>query len=268
VIRFAFALAVALAAAPAAAEEPVYDLGTKAPVPGGKTWRDLLGQIFPGLTQEPGANGRTSDFIHGKIDLRPIDKEAFGGDCQDQPLRIEYVEFAQMEIAGHMRLIVGITTDGDACFGALALFEGTGDSKLLDVVNIQQDANYVFGPNFVRPLGLNAQLVVVDSFHTTTSVSPDNDVLVLATEDKLSFIGNVDGQSERDCDRHRAIAEDPYVVTWPDYGPFDRITGYIKRSVQRVADDCRTPQGNPAVTITRTDWRWSAAGKTYRRVSP
>ena len=64
------------------------------------------------------------------------------------------------------------------------------------------------------------------------------------------------------------IGEDPYVVIWPDYGPFDRITGYIKSSVQRLAADCPTPLGKPAVTITRTDWRWDAARKAYRRVSP
>jgi hypothetical protein len=152
VIRLApLVLALALAASPAAADS-VYDLGTKAPVPHDKIWRDLVRQIFPDLTQGPGPGGRTSDFIHGKIDLRPIDKEAFGGDCPEPP-RIEYLEFAEVEIARKMRLIVGITTDGDACVGALALFEGAGESKLLDVVNIQQDANYAFGRDFVRSLG-------------------------------------------------------------------------------------------------------------------
>jgi hypothetical protein len=57
-------------------------------------------------------------------------------------------------------------------------------------------------------------------------------------------------------------------VVWPDYGPFDRITGYIKRTALHLASDCKTPQGNPVVTITRTDWRWDAAKKTYRRAGP
>jgi len=145
VIRIAvILLSLALAASPAAANQ-VFDLGEKAPVPHNKTWRDLVRQIFPDLRQEPRSDGRDGDVIYGKVDLRPIDKEAFGGDCSDAPLRIEYIDYAQVRIAGKARLIVGITTDGDACFGALALFDGGGESKLLDVVNIQQDANYVFG---------------------------------------------------------------------------------------------------------------------------
>ena len=55
-------LLVALAATPAAAE-PIYDLGTAAPVPGHKTWRDLLGQLFPDLRQEAGKDGETGDVI-------------------------------------------------------------------------------------------------------------------------------------------------------------------------------------------------------------
>ncbi|HYU13779.1 MAG TPA: hypothetical protein VEK82_14470 [Stellaceae bacterium] len=264
-IRLTFlVLALALAASPASAE-PVYDLGMKAPVPHDKTWRDLVRQIFPDLTQEPGPSGRTSDFIHGKISLRPIDDEAFGGDCPDPP-RIEYLEFGRVEIARKTRLIVGITTEGDACVGALALFDGAGESKLLDVVNIQQDANYAFGPDFVRSLGTDGRLVIATSFHTTTSTSPDNAVLILATEDKLSLIGNVVAQSERGC--RRAVAEDGFIAIVPDYGPFARITGYVKRSVRRLAADCATQQGKEAVTITHTDWRWNPAVRAYRKVSP
>jgi hypothetical protein len=261
------ALLVALAAAPAAAEDrQVFDLDTKAPVPGDKTWPDLLKQIFPDLRQEAGKDVKIGYVVGGQTKLRPIDKDAFD-DCSDESPRIEYLEYAEAQIGGRPRLIVGITTEGDACFGALALFDSRGDIKLLDAVNIQQDMNYGYGDQgdrFVRQLGPDGQLVVADSFHTTTSTSPDNYVLVLATADKLSLIGNVNAQSAFDCDHHRSVAENPYVVVTPDYGSFDRITGYIKRTVQPVADDCRTPTGKPAVTITRTDWRWDTAKKAYR----
>ena len=262
-------LLVACAAAPAAAEgDQIFDLGQKASLPNDMTWRDMMHLVFPDLRQEPWKDGRTGDFIHGDVSIRPVDKEAFEDDCPKEPLRIEYIEIARVEISGKMREIVGTTTDGDACFGVLALFDGGADTKLLDAVNIKQDANYGFGNGFARRLGPDGQLIVADSFHTTTSSSPDNDVLVLATVDKLSLIGNVDAQSEVDCDHHRTIAENPYVVVTPDYGAFDRIAGYVKRTVQPVANDCRTPTRNPAVTITHTEWRWDAAKKTYRRVSP
>lgn len=262
-------LLTALASWAAAAEDnQVFDLGQKATLPNDMTWRDVMRLVFPDLRQEPSKDGRIGDFIHGQVSLRPIDKQAFEEDCPKEPLRIEYIETARVEISGKMRVLVGITTEGDACFGAVALFDGGADTKLLDVVNIQQDQNYGYGNGFARSLGPGGQLIVADSFHTTTSSSPENYVLVLATADKLSLIGNVDAQSEIDCDHHRTIAENPYVVVTPDYGAFDRITGYIKRIVQPVGDDCRTPTRSPTVTISRADWRWDPAKKAYRRASP
>jgi hypothetical protein len=261
------ALLIAAPTAAPARDDTVFDLGEKAPVPGNKTWRDVLKGLFPDLRQEPRKDdGRMGDVIHGKVSLRPIDKDPFNDECGDVA-RIEYIEYAETSVPDQSRLIVGVTTE-DSCFGALALFDARGENKLLDAVNIQQDQNYGYGDHFVRRLGPDAHLVVADSFHTTTSSSPDNYVLVLATADKLSLIGNVDARSEFDCDHHRSIAENPYVVTTPDYGPLDRITGYIKRTVQPVGEDCRTETGKPKVTITRTDWRWDATKKAYRSASP
>lgn len=218
--------AILTATSPALADQ-VFDLGQKASLPNDMTWRDVVRLVFPDLRQEPRKDdGRIGDFIYGDISLRPIGKYAFEDDCQKEPLRIEYIETARVELSGKMREIVAITTDGDACcFGALALFDGGRDAKLLDVVNIQQDQNYGFGNGFARRLGPDGRLVVADSFHTTTSSSPDNYVLVLATIDKLTRIGNVDARGEVDCDHHRTIAENPYVVVTPDYGAFDRVTG-------------------------------------------
>ena len=46
----------------------------------------------------------------------------------------------------------------------------------------------------------------------------------------------------------------------PDYGPFARITGYVKdRDAASSQPDCQTPQGKEMIVITRTDWRWNAA---------
>jgi len=263
------ALAVVWGAAPAAARGmQVFDLDTRAPVTPDKTWADLLRQIFPDLRQETGKDGKIGYVVGGQTDLRPISKDSFTDDCPDFSPRIEYLNYALLEIGDKMRVVVGVTTEGDACFGALALFDGKGDAKLLDVANIQQDMHYGYPDDLARRLGADGWLVVANSFHTNTSNSADNDVLVLATADKLSFIDNVGTDSEWDCEHHRGIGEDSYVVVTPDYGPFDRITGYVKRTVQPVAEDCRTPQGKPAITITRTDWRWNAAKKAYRKVSP
>jgi hypothetical protein len=77
------------------------------------------------------------------------------------------------------------------------------------------------------------------------------------------LIDNVVARSEWDW--HRVVAEDGYIAVAPDYWPFARMTGYIKRSVRRLAD-CETQQGKEAVTITHTDWRWNAARHAYTKV--
>ena len=93
----------------------------------------------------------------------------------------------------------------------------------------------------------------------------DTETLVLATVDKLSSIGSVTAKSEVDC--RRSTSEEATISIAPDYGPFARITGYVKTSTRRVADDCKTPQGREMITIDRIEWRWSAARQGYRKLT-
>jgi hypothetical protein len=270
VIRLAvLALAVALTAAPAAAMDiQVFDLDTKAPVMAGKTWAELLRQVFPDLRQETEKDGTIGYAVGEQNNLRPIHKDTWNDACPEPSPKIDHIEYADVEISGHPRVIVGVTTEADACFGALALFDATGEAKLLDVANIQQDMHYAYGPDFARRLGADGQLVVTGSFHLNSDGAFDDELLVLANADKFSLIGDIEADSEWDCEHHRRISEDPYVMITPDYGALDRITGYVKHAVQPVGEDCRAPAGNPKVTITRTDWRWDAARKAYRKVTP
>jgi len=89
--------------------------------------------------------------------------------------------------------------------------------------------------------------------------------LILATADKLSSIGSAFAKSETDC--RRSIAQEATISLAPDYGPFARITGYVKTSIRRVASDCQTPQGKEMITIDRFDWRWSTARRAYRKIA-
>src|SRR5207248_6971605 len=260
-IRFAAAIvALVLAALPAAADT-VDDFTAAVPGIPGKSWVDLLRQLFPDITIGP----KNEAVVHGDISLRSIEEDgAFTDECPEA-LKLRSFEFSQTRISGTSRLIVGIAADGDACVASLGLFEGSGDGKLLDAANVKQDKNYSFGRDFTRSLGPDGQLVVVTNFHTNAGEGYDTETLVLATVDKLSSIGSVTAKSEVDC--RRSTSEEATISIAPDYGPFARITAYVKTSTRRVADDCQTAQGREMITIDRIEWRWSAARQGYRKLT-
>ena len=93
----------------------------------------------------------------------------------------------------------------------------------------------------------DGQLVVVTNFHTNAGEGYDTETLVLASVDKLSSIGSFGAKSEIDC--RRSTSEEATISIAPDYGPFARITGYVKTSTRPVAADCQTPQGREMITI-------------------
>jgi hypothetical protein len=260
VIRLvAVILALALAVPPAAADS-VDDFTAAVPGVPGKTWMDLLRQVFPDIALGP----KNEAVVRGDIALRPIEQDGvFTDECPDE-LKLSALEFSEARIAEKRRLIVGIATEGDVCAAPLALFEGSGEGKLLDAVNVKQDKNYSFSRDFTRALGPDGQLLVVTSFHINAGDGYGIETLILATTDKLLSIGSVFAKSEMDC--RRSVSQEATVSIAPDYGPFARITGYVKTATRRLASDCQTPRGKEMIAITRTDWRWNAARRAYTRV--
>ena len=256
-IRLA-AVMLALAAVPAMADT-VDDFTAAVPGIPGKSWVELLRQAFPTIASGPG-NAAT---VRGEIALRPIEERlAFSDECPD-PLELRSIEFADTRISGKRRLIVGVATDRDACAAPLALFDG--DGKLLDAADVKQDRNYAFGRDFTHSLGPDGALVVITNFHINAGEGYDTETLVLATADRLTPIGSVFARSEQNC--RRWISQEATIGIAPDYGPFARITGYIKTATRLLAPDCQTPQGKEMIVITRTDWRWNAARRAYAKVA-
>ena len=259
VIRLAAAmLAFALATVPAAAVT-VDDFSASAPGVPGKSWLELLRQVFPDIA----LGLKNEAILRGDIDLRPIEPDgAFTDECPDE-LTLRSLEVVDARIAGKRRLIVGIATDGDVCVAPLALFDGS-EGKLLDATNVKQDKNYSFGHDFARSLGPDGQLITVTNFHINAGEGYDVETLVLATADKLLSIGSVFAKSEIDC--RRSMSQEATVGIAPDYGPFARITGYVKTTTRRLAPDCQTRQAKEIIAIARTDWRWNAARRAYTKV--
>lgn len=242
---------VALAAA--AAKDDT-DFAGAVPGLAGKTWVDVLSQIFPDIA----ATDRGYASATEVIDLRSIGP---GDDswvkCGD---KIEFVDrdARPVRLSGRDFVIVTLTIE-DECVGPIALFDASG--TLVDAVNIRGDQHVSFAGDYVRPLGPDGALVIASLWHDNSSQSYDITSLVLARSDGFSSIGGLLAFGSRDC-RSQFIEGakiDPALGT----GPMLRIDAAVTRRTQRLAADCETKIGPEAVTTFNGYWRWNAKQGAY-----
>lgn len=257
----ALALAVLLAPlAPAhAAPTARADSDFAAEVPGlaGKSWIDLLSQVFTDIAASDG--GATASDI---IDLRSIGTgDESWTKCADK-IELRDHDAQRVHLAGRDFLVVTVGLE-DECVGLIALFDDTG--KLVDAVNVRGDIHISFGENYVRPLGANGALVIAHNWHDNSEQSYDSDSLILVKPDGFSDIGGVFAFGERDCGEGPGsqFTEEAIIRVVPDGSPMARIDAEVRRSTQKFAKDCSTKIGRPIKTIFNGFWRWNASKGAY-----
>jgi hypothetical protein len=86
-------------------------------------------------------------------------------------------------------------------------------------------------------------------------------MLILARSDGLSPIGNMLTLGSRSCPE--AMSESTTVRVMPDGAAFTRISVDVRRTVQKLAEDCETKRGRPAIATFTGSWRWDAAKSAY-----
>lgn len=266
--KLALALAVLLAPLVAAQAAAGNDRGFTGEVPGvaGKSWIDLLSQIFPDIAASDGGGATASDIN----DLRSIGP---GDDarvkCVDN-IRLSDRDAKPIHLAGGGYVVVTVTIE-DECVGLIALFDGAG--KLVDAVNIRGDVHVSFSDDYVRPLGTEGALVIATLWHDNSSQSYDRTALVLARVGGLSAIGNMRAFGERMCGENgkpgQLLNEESKVKVTPNGDPFARIEVTVTRSLQNLAaKDCETARGPVAKTNFTGSWRWNTQKNTYEAHTP
>jgi hypothetical protein len=256
----ALILGALLVALPAAADEAgPFDVA----VPGlpGKTWIDLLTQIFPDIAATPRGYAEASEVI----DLRSIG----AGDeswvrCGDK-IGFYTRDGRPVRLAGRDYLIVTVLLEDD-CVGPLALFDDAGE--LVDAVNVKGDQHVSFSDDYVRPLGPNGALVIASLWHDNSSMSYDISSLLLATPAGFSTIGNVLALGSRMCGEDgkngELLLEESKIRVVPNGDPLARIDAAVTRSLQRLdADDCKTKIGHEVKTTFDGYWRWNVSKRAY-----
>ena len=232
-------LVVALVAMPAVAARAqiVEDLST--PVPGvpGKSWLDLMGQVFTGLeaSNEPNVAAKATGLVDKVHSVAGADDSWVS--CRDQ-IKIASLEVYPLRLGGEQRLVAA-PSFADKCATLVALFDDKG--VLIDVINLSGDQHGGLGTNFLTPLGPAGALVTASTWHDNSSQSYDETILVLVKPDGFSSIGVVLTVGTHSCGRQ--FTEEAEVGTAPGTGPMRRIDAAITRETQHFGTDCETKIG-------------------------
>ena len=235
------------------------------PVPGipGKTWLDLMGQVFTDIeaSKEPHVAATASDLVDKVHSIAGADDSWIG--CGDQ-IKIASLEVYPLRLAGQDRLVVAPSL-ADECAALVALFDDKGE--LVDVVNLKGDQHGGLEANFLTPLGPASPdgppgaLITATDWHDNSSQSYDATMLVLVKPDGFSAIGELLAFGSHVC--RRQFTEEAKFEVAPRTGPMRRIDATITRDTTRFATDCEAKIGRETVTTFNGYWRWSARKGAY-----
>jgi hypothetical protein len=190
----------------AAAPTPISDFTAAVPNMPGKTWLDLLRQLFPDVAV-------SSRFGLAAVATKVAPLRSIGSADDDWVQCGDHIEFRTLDarpvrLADRWYRIVTLAVPDD-CAAPLALFDDTG--TLVDAVNIKGDQHVSFSGNYIRELGPSGALVIVSNWHDNTSRSYDRTMLILARTEGLSSIGDVLALGSRDCAQGTSMGEETTV---------------------------------------------------------
>lgn len=242
-----------LAGAPGRAEE-VSDLSVSAFA--GKSWIDLLRQALPEAAVEPG-RPHVAKAARG-VELRPLG-DTFGDGVWGEPARVISVDARRIDIGARKRLVLFLTLDaGDAA--PVLLFEGEGEGRMLDAVNVKKDQLVSLAEPALRPLGAAGTLMTTRSTHSNSNQSYEITSLTLVGAERFAPIGTVLTFGDRDC---RGAMTQDLAVSTRRAEPMARIDLAVTRIERKMAADCQTPQGRNKRTTIRGAYVWDAAKGGY-----
>jgi hypothetical protein len=249
----ALALGTGVAALPASTAPKQSDFTSEVPGVPGKTWIDLLSQIFPDIAASSDGEAAASEVN----DLRSI---GTGDDswvkCGDN-IHFRDRDARPIRLSGHGYVVVTVTIE-DECVGLIALFDTAG--KLVDAVNVRGDIHTSFSGNYVRPLGADGALVIAHNWHDNSNQSYDSDSLIIVRPDGFSTIGDVLAFGSRNCSGQ--FTEEAKISLAPT-ATMARIDVAVSREAHKIAADCKTKVGREARTTFNGYWLWNAEKGAY-----
>lgn len=235
---------------------PINDV--HAPVPGlsGRTWLDLVRQAVPDAKPAeaslPGLMGREG------IALRRLQGDEPNGDW-GETIKITGLDGEAFEVGGRKRIVLALELYY-AEVSPLLLFEGEGEGRMLDAVDVRTDLHTSYDKPMTQSLGKGGALIVSKGWHGNSNQSYRINSLILAEPEKFSFIGEVFVYGEADC--RSQIIEKETIKLLPSQ-PLAEIQVSITHQVTKLRSDCSTMIGKPSTKVVRGSFMWDSARNTY-----
>ncbi len=243
------------------AEPVTVELASGLPGKPGLTYLDLVKKVVPDLA----ADDKGGFKGHSVIEFRHIG----GADMANGPpetVENPTVRALPVHSAGHERLLlmVDLGNNGDSVGGvvALALYDISGEPRLLDVADVAYDRfTSFFEPATVDTGGTD--IAVVESVHFNSSQSYAITPLILIRDDRLELIDEIGTFGDAYCNYQRNETLDLKALPAKG-GAFAPIAATVTETTELTGETC---DGEPVVEAgTRTvkvTYNWNAAASRY-----
>lgn len=234
---------------------PIRNIHAAVPGLSGRTWLDLVKQAVPDAEPAeasiPGLTGREG------MALRRLQDEPSGD--WGETINIAGLDGEIFEVGGRKRIILALKLyDGDVA--PLLLFDGEGEGKLLDAVDVRTDLHTSYDEPMTRALGKSGALVVSKGWHGNSNQSYRVNSLVLIGPEKFSFIGEFFVYGEADC-RSQIIEKE--TIKLISTQPLAEIQISIAHQVAKLRNDCSTMIGKPRTKVVPGSFKWDATRNAY-----
>lgn len=250
-----------LCVASQAAQVTFPDLAAVVPGKPGLTYLDLARQVAPDLA--PYENGYQG---HKVMELRHIG----GSDMEGFPPENFYLhDVAALAVrsGGHDRLAllldVGNDSDIPDGFAILALFDLSGEARLIDAANIAYDRSNYFRDPTTMAVADGTDVIATMSIHFNSSQSYIVTPVILIRNDRLELVDAITTFDDAHCNYTRNQTLDLKPVPAKD-NAFAAIAATVTEIVKPSDQTCEDEDTAAAATRTFTvNYNWNAAASRY-----
>lgn len=227
----------------------------------GSTYLDLLQLVMPGIA----VSGSTYSEGRQPAGIRHIQ----GGDEGDVDIGLAPTGSLGLEAVPlrsgdreRMALLIDFgMTEYSVGYAILALFDVTGEPRLLDVADISSDRWTSFMDPVRLPVGAGDDLLVTQSTHHNSSQGYATASLILVRNDRLELVDAISAFSDKDCAFERSQT---VTIEQEAREPLADVVATVTERTTLTAEDCSgraSPEpGSRTITVT---YRWDAAAQRY-----